>query len=362
MKRPDAALRLPHPVQCIRFILAGLVLLGATGCYYPQAARGHLQLVRLQQPVDQVIADQATSPELRGKLELVLRLREFAGAELELPPGRHYLSYADLGREYVVWNVFAAPEFSLESKSWWYPFIGRQKYRGFFCEQAAQDYASKLREKGWDVYVGGVEAYSTLGWFRDPVLSTFIERDEAALADLIFHELAHQRVFVRGDTEFNEAFAVTVAREGVRRWFAAQQNTAAFEQYASREAGERTMIRLIQQTRQQLADLYAGSARFSSAEIRMHKRELIREFLNRRSEVVSAFPGGDRVDSWQTTSVNNARLNTVSLYHDLVPGFERLLKQCDGDLQRFFDQAKALGGKPKATRHDQLRATLEAVE
>lgn len=205
--------------------LLGLgLLLGAlleTGCqtagYVSQVIRGQHQIWKRQEPIDTLLASEETSPALKHQLALVLQLRRFAEHELKLPANGHYLRYADLQRRFVVWNVYAAPEFSLTPKSWWYPVVGSLDYRGYFSEEKARAHAAELRARGFDTYVGGVTAYSTLGWFRDPVLNTFIHEPEADLADLLFHELAHQRLFIPGDTEFNEAFATAVAEEGTRR-------------------------------------------------------------------------------------------------------------------------------------------------
>jgi predicted aminopeptidase len=210
---------------CALLALAG----GAGGCstFYGQAVRGQWQLLTDTESIPKLIARTNTPPELRAKLELVLSLREFAGRELKLKPNGHYRSYVDVGRRFVVWNVYATPEFSLEDKTWWYPVVGALSYRGYFREDLARQCAERLADRGWDVHVGGIEAYSTLGWFRDPVLNTFIHQPPPHLAETIFHELAHQRVFVKADTEFNEAFATAVAQAGVRRWLAAAGSAAA---------------------------------------------------------------------------------------------------------------------------------------
>src|SRR5262245_50615476 len=195
-----------------------LALASGVGCetasYYGQAIGGQWEIVRGGETSAILLADADTPEALKGKLRVVLQLREFAEKELKLPVDGHYECYADLGRRYVVWNVHGAPEFSLEPKSWWYPVVGRLKYRGYFSEAKAQRYARQLEAEGLDVYVAGVEAYSTLGWFKDPVLNTFLNHDEVDVAETLFHELAHQRLFVRGDTDFDEAFATAVAQEG----------------------------------------------------------------------------------------------------------------------------------------------------
>src|SRR6266699_5283033 len=212
-----------------------LVVVAVSGCqtisFYSQALRGQYQIFAHEKSIEKLLASPQTPDRLKQRLELLRSLRAFADTDLKLPVDGHYRKYADLERPYVVWNVEAAPEFSLEPKSWWYPLVGSLEYRGYFAEENANKYAAWLRSKGYDVFVGGVEAYSTLGWFKDPVLNTFIFNPEPDLAETIFHELGHQRVFARSDTDFNEAFATTVGEEGARRWLRSAGNTTIYESY-----------------------------------------------------------------------------------------------------------------------------------
>ena len=197
--------------------IAGAVL-PLSGCYLLQAAGGQMEISAKREPIAEVIADAATPPQLRARLEYVANARDFASRELGLPDNESYRSYADLDRPYVVWNVFAAPEFSVEPRRWCFPIAGCVVYRGYFSEEAAQHYASRLRRRGDDAAVGGVAAYSTLGHFKDPVLSTMLGWSDAQLAATLFHELAHQVVYVPGDSEFNESFATVVEEAGLERW------------------------------------------------------------------------------------------------------------------------------------------------
>src|SRR4051812_10885006 len=206
-----------------RCILLALSASSLCGCYLIQAATGQMQIVSKRQPIAEVIRDPATSEKLKARLEYVAAARDFASRELGLPDNESYRSYADLGRPYVVWNVFAAPEFSVEPRQWCFPIAGCVVYRGYFSEAAAQRYARKLRRRGDDVAVGGVAAYSTLGHFKDPVLSTMLGWSDAQLAATLFHELAHQVVYVPGDSQFNESFATVVEEAGLERWLAARQ-------------------------------------------------------------------------------------------------------------------------------------------
>lgn len=326
--------------------------------YYAQAVKGQCQILHRQQPLARVTAAANTPPDLRRKLELILELRRFAETNLHLPANGHYLRYADLGREYVVWNVHAAPEFSLEARGWWYPVVGRLTYRGFFDERLASDYAKRLEARGYDTYVGGVEAYSTLGWFRDPVLNTFLDRDEAGLADLLFHELAHQRLFVRGDTEFNEAFAVAVAREGVRRWLRAKGAAATLAKWEAEQRCEEQFVALVQRTRRELGQVYTGTPAAPET-LRERKAAVLAEFRRLAREWQRETGCEDDYGKWLEKPVNNARLNTVATYHDLLPGFERLLRECEGDLERFFNAVERLSKLSKEKRRKALPGGID---
>ena len=299
-------------------LLAGLtmVVLAVSGCrtfkFYSQAIKGQYQIFAHQEPIEKLISDPQTPTRLKGQLELLQRLRSFADQELKLPVDGHYRKYVDVHRPYVVWNVQAAPQFSLEPKTWWYPLVGSLEYRGYFSEKGAQDEADWLKKKGYDVFVGSVEAYSTLGWFKDPVLNTFIYRDEADLAEVIFHELGHQQVFARGDTDFNEAFATVVGQEGARRWLHSEGKTNSYNAYQTALARNNRFVHLIMDTRVRLEKVYGDQrdddGKLKAAEkppaapeqLRAQKQkvfdELRSEYAQLRSEGASAvtkvgFPG-----------------------------------------------------------------------
>jgi predicted aminopeptidase len=355
-----------------------LVLLPAvTGCrtvqFYAQAIHGQCQILHRQESITTILARTNTPPELAGRLRQVLAIRAFAERELKLPANGHYVTYADLGRRFAVWNVYAAPEFSLEAKAWWYPIVGRLKYRGYFDEKSARRLADELRAHGHDVHVGGVQAYSTLGWFHDPVLNTFVFDDDADLAELLIHELAHQRVFASGDTDFNEAFATTVAEEGVRRWLRATR-PEALEEYERETRRKYELVSLITETRTRLQAAYtnhpsavlAGNAERNPdsnpnlnperERLRGSKTAIFAAF--RRDYVALRKSWGlgdsDETDSWLSAPLNNARLNTVETYYRLVPNFRRLLARCEGDLDRFFAQSKRLAALRKERRDEEL--------
>lgn len=339
--------------------LAALILCGCqTFSFYGQAIRGQYQLVADRQPIPDLIQSETTDQKLKEKFELILQLREFAEKELSLPAGEHYLNYVDLHRSNVVWNVYAAGELSLKPKTWWYPIVGKLSYRGFFNEAAAEETAEKLRKENYDVYVGGVDAYSTLGWFKDPVLNTFIHSSERRLASLIFHELAHQRLFVAGDTEFNEAFATAVGEEGVRRWFEAKGDPVQLERVEKDRARRQQFVQLILDTRDQLNAVYESDR--SADEKRFRKKEILAGLRDRYNELkANEWNGFDGYDEWFDGPLNNAQLNTVSTYYTLVPAFHHLLKEANGDFAQFYTAASRLTKLSKPERHQRLAEILK---
>jgi predicted aminopeptidase len=348
-----------------------LVVVCVCGCqtlkYYGQAIKGQYQIVAKRQPIDRVIADPQTSPRLKAQLELVRNLRRFAEQELKLPVKSHYEKYADLERPFVVWNVQAAAQFSLQPKSWWYPFVGRLEYRGYFSEAQARGYSRQLWAKGYDVYVDGVEAYSTLGWFSDPVLNTFVYRAEPELAEVIFHELGHQRVFVHGDTDFNEAFATTVGQEGAERWLRSQGNTNALAAYRVSLQRNNQFVRLILSARSKLEIIY-GDTRDRDGKIKaakeppapperlqQEKQRVFEELRRQYAQFKAQWNGYAGYDGWFAHELNNAQLNTIANYYDFVPGFVELLRSNGGDLEKFYEAAEKLGKLSKEERHQRLR-------
>ena len=319
--------------------LAACLLAGCdTLAYYGQVIGGQMGILAAARPVEAWLADSATPPSLRAKLETAQRIRDFASRELGLPDNGSYRSYAALGRPYAVWNVFAAPEFSVEPKEECFPITGCVAYRGFFSEDAARRHAQALRAQGMDVYVGGVPAYSTLGWFNDPLLSTFIRYPDAQVARLVFHELAHQLVYAPGDTTFNESFAVVVEEEGVRRWLEREGKPAELEAFRAAEARRQRFAERIKATRERLAAIYRE--RFSLEEMRKRKAA---EFDRLRAEYPGVVPA----------EPNNAFLASIALYTERVPELRQVLRE-SGSLSAFYARAKEMaesdrkgrGGKP----------------
>ena len=323
----------------MRLAVALAALLLCSGCetlsYYTQAIGGQLHIMAAARPLDAWLADPATPADLRKRLETAHRIRAYASAELGLPDNDSYTSYADLDRPFVVWNVFAAPEFSVEPKRECFPFSGCVPYRGFFSESAARSEAKRLKREGLDVYLGGVLAYSTLGWFNDPLLSTFIRYPDAQVARLVFHELAHQVAYAKGDTTFNESFAVVVEEEGVRRWLQSQGRTKELATFQAAQARKRAFAVRVKDTRERLAAIYASGA--SPQALRAQKRA---EFDRLRADFPSVVP----------VEPNNAFLASVALYTEMVPGFERLLAESGGDLAKFYGRVRQLAASERSVR------------
>ena len=328
--------------------------------YLLQAAGGEWHVMHARKPIVQVIDDPRTSEPLIRELAEVRAARDFASRELKLPDNASYRTYVEIDRPYVVWNVVAAPELSVQPKRWCFPIAGCVAYRGYFSEDRARAFAAGLRRRGYDVVVEGVPAYSTLGKLPDPVMSTMMRYGGEELAAMIFHELAHQLLYVADDSRFDEAFAVTVENEGLKRWLAYKGQSARIEKLRQQRADERQFIALLRVTRERLAGLYASHAP-RQAKLRGKRRLFIElaadiHALERRLAVHSPL-----YDSWMADGLNNAELASVGTYYDCVPGFERLLRQQNGDLPRFYAAARRLAREPAATRDARLCAGLTAT-
>jgi predicted aminopeptidase len=331
----------------MRALLAMLALLLCAGCesisYYGQAIGGHLRLMAAARPIDSWLGDPSTPAELKARLEVAQRIRQFASGELHLPDNGSYLSYADLGRRFAVWNVFAAPELSIDPRPECFPVTGCVAYRGFYSEDAARRHAAKLRTQGYDVYVGGVLAYSTLGWFDDPLLSTFIRYPDSQVARLVFHELAHQVVYAKHDTTFNESFAVVVEEEGVRRWLQSEGRSAELVAFQEAQARKRELAARIKETRERLKVIYSGS---------LTREQMLEQKRGEFARLRSAFP------QFVPAEPNNAFLVSIALYNELVPALERVLAE-SGNLDNFYERSRKLAASDAA--RTQLRAQLSAM-
>jgi len=344
------------------FIAAAAVLAAAAvgGCstlgYYAQSISGHLAMMRSARPIQEVVADPETPEDLRKRLLRAQEVRAFASSELGLPDNSSYREYADLHRPYVVWNVFATRELSLELKQWCYPVVGCAGYRGYFDRGAAEREAEALRADGYEVNVAGVPAYSTLGWLPDPLLNTFIGGSEGQVASMVFHELAHQVVFVGGDTTFNESFATAVEREGVRRWLAVSNDPALRQSYAEFANRRQDFVDLLLKYRDRLEALYA-SAEPEDAK-RAAKRRLFGELKAEYTLLKVSWGGFAGYDRYFAQELTNAHLASVGAYNMLVPAFDALLVREGGDFPRFYAEVRRLSRLPQGEREAELRGLV----
>lgn len=346
--------------------LSAAVALLLTGCetlgYYRQAVSGQLVLLSQRRPIAQAAQDGDLPATTRRQLQLVQQLREFAARELQLPVEDHYDSYVELGRDFVVWNVFAASPFSLTLQSWCYPVAGCVSYRGYFAEADALRQAQRLQEQGLETYVGGISAYSTLGWFDDPVLSSMLRRDDGQLAGLLFHELAHQRVYAAGDTDFNESFATLVEQEGQQRWLQQQSEPARGELAASvslQRQRQQQFVALVQQSVSELGALYAEP--IPDAERNSRKSELQVRLRQRYAAMKQQWGGYNGYDRWFAGPLNNAQLGTVTTYNRWVPALQALLDRCNGELARFYAEAELLARLSADERRQRLQQLAPAA-
>jgi predicted aminopeptidase len=333
-------------------IAAAIFLVGLTACanfpYYLQSVAGQLDIWSRQQDIESIVARPATPEPLREKLRSVLAIREFASTELALPRNASYRTYVNLERRYAVWNVFATPEFSIKPRQWCFVFAGCVNYRGYFDKADADEFAAGVAAKGYDVFVGGVPAYSLLGYFPDPVLNTFIHYPTPHLARLIFHELSHQVLYVRDDSVFNESFAVAVEHEGSRRWlerYGTAEDRRVFDVITERREG---FLRLIQIYQHRLETLYESS--LAPDEMRAQKAAHFAEMKADYERLKAGWGGFRGYDHWFAQPPSNALLASVGIYTKRVPAFQALLAREGGDLKRFYAAAKALSRMSKPDR------------
>ncbi len=320
-------------------LLATLLPSCQTCRFYGQAISGQWEILRKSRPNTDVVADPATPPLLRRQLTAVEGIRRFASESISLPGDEAYGKYADLGREHVVWVLYAAPEFSLKPKTWYYPAVGEMDYRGYFREQETTSLAAQLKAQTYDVFVGGVDAYSTLGWFYDPVLNTFVNYPDIDLAETIFHELTHHKLFRRGETVFNESLANTVAEEGVKRWLRHEGRLADLMKYQGRLVRRREFYHEIDRSRSNLETLYASD---QPAPVMRRKKAAILAKLRDQFRELHRRWGGRGLESWLHEDINNGHIVSLNIYADKMPAFQKLLAECGGNLDLFFKKAARL--------------------
>ncbi|MEM7081092.1 MAG: aminopeptidase [Pseudomonadota bacterium] len=336
-----------------------VLLLSLSGCgtvgYYAQAAWGQWSLLRARVDVPQLLDDPTLPAATRQRLQVAWQIRDFAASAMDLAPDARYSTFVDLERPYVVWNVFVAPPFDLTAQTWCYPIVGCAPYRGYFREQAARDFAAGYSSRGYDTHVGGVPAYSTLGWFDDPLLSTFIDWPDGDLADLLLHELAHGRVWVNGDVTFNESFASFVGQEGARRWMQTHGAAQALTTWQQRRLVRRRLTQFLLNVKAQFQRGYALAAD-GGVQGEVRKAELLAKmhacYAAHRERL-----GGGRYDELVYRRVNNAYLVSVGTYADDVPAFAALFKREGEDWPRFFAAVEALAELPDTER----RAVVAAL-
>ena len=325
----------------LRIILTVVLLLPLGGCYYMQAAKGQLELNRKREPIEEILQDPETSPQLAARLRLVQDARRFSVDELGLPDNKSYHSYADIERDFVVWNVFAAPEFSMQPKTWCFPVAGCVAYRGYFSQEDAVRESRRLAENGFDVAVGGVAAYSTLGKFNDPIVSSMMNWSDVQLVGVLFHELAHQVLYVKGDSGFNESFATAVEEFGVQRWLESRGQLDEIAAYLEARALRQDLMALVAEARSDLEGLYVDDL---SDEEKRRQKEVRLHRLGDEAAALLQRRGRDGTN-WRNGELNNARLVSLTLYEGRLPEFRALLDECGQDIGCFYEKARALAGR-----------------
>jgi predicted aminopeptidase len=354
-------------MRCIYILIAllasTLLISCADASYYLQSVAGHLQMMHSAQPIEQWLADVRVDAALKQRLALAQRIRSFAVTEIKLPDNASYHRYADLRRRSVVWNVVAASEFSLTLKTWCFPVAGCVGYRGYFHEDAARAQAQELAATGLDVSVYGVPAYSTLGWLNwaggDPLLNTVINYPEGELARIIFHELAHQVLYVENDTLFNESFATAVEQLGAERWLSLHGSATAKNEYAAFDARRRQLRSLALATRLRLAQIYLqNEATAPNRELlRVLKNKVMQDFRADYAQLKTGWGGYAGYDAW-VAGANNAAFAVQAAYDELTPTFVALFERSDRDWLRFYSAVKTLSQMPKEQRSLALQQVL----
>ena len=351
--------------RAIKLLGIAATLLSTVGCstvgYYSQAINGHLKLMRARQPITEVLESDSTSPELRQQLQTLLEARDFAVTELSLPDNDSYSTFVATGRTAVTWNVVAASEFSVQPKTWCFPIAGCVSYRGYFAREEADSYAAELAEQNYDVTVGGASAYSTLGWFDDPVLDTMLRGSDTRYVGTLFHELAHQLLYVKDDSNFNEAFAVFVEQLGTREWLTQRGETERIAQYDASLQRQVDFVNLLKRTRAALQAIYAQE--LPEPAMRAEKvaafEQMRTDYADLKEEQWDGYSG---YDGWFKRDLNNARLVAVSTYRQFIPAFQAMYIEAGEDIERFYEVAKDAADLPKDERREKLEAYMAALD
>ncbi len=346
---------------CILLLLFTIALLTSCndGAYLLQVAKGQWSLMSSAESIDDILTQGTERHDLREQLSKVVTLREFAVSSLDLPDNGSYHKYADLERPYAVWNLVVAPELSLKLNEWCFPVAGCVTYRGYFNEQEAQTKARAFSAQGFDVDVYGVEAYSTLNWFDDPVLNTFLDNDDIQLAGLLFHEMSHQVIYVQNDTVFNESFAKTVELEGLRRWFNGSNSQDLWLECLQREKRSADFNKFLAQVRSDLTQAYASEQ--GNDQKRIAKEQILQDAADDYEVLKERWGGYAGYDLWVQRGLNNARLSSVASYYELVPAFQTLLLQSGNNMGQFYAEVKKLGALPKDERLAKLKSLSPSI-
>ena len=325
-------------IQIIKILIALFLLYTLSACstisYYGQSIQGQVSLLFNRQDINEVLNHPDTPDKLKINLQQAISIRQYASARLALPNNKSYLNYVDVERPYVVWNVFAAPEFSLTPKSWCYPIVGCVSYRGYFAQEDATYEASKLQEENFDVHVGGIAAYSTLGWFDDPLMNTMLHWKQRTLAGLIFHELSHQLIYIKNETSFNEAFSSSVERLGTIQWIL-ESNPQQLNDYLVYLQAQSDFRNLLLNTRQKLEILYKKPV--DSATKREQKQDIIQNLNLEYTELKTRWPENIHFDSWFKKPINNARLTSSMTYLRDIPAFFQFFVEQKGQWPAFYE-------------------------
>lgn len=343
-----------------RILLAGLVAL-LTSCstlsYYHQSVDGHLNIMSRRTSIEGLLKRKDLDPLLRQRLQQALAIRRFASTNMRLPDNGSYRSYVDTGKRYVVWNVIATPALSLRPVVSCFPFVGCLAYRGYYSKARADAAGQALRSKGLDVFVAGVPAYSTLGWFDDPLLNTMLRWGEAQLAGYIFHELAHQLVYVKDDTMFNESFATVVEQVGVERWLKQGADSSALQRWRIGKQRDEQLVELLLQTRKRLQELYA--LKMKDADKLAEKKRIFRAMRQSYRKLRSGWGGYRGFDDFMGRVNGNAHLTLVATYHQWVPAFRRMYAGSGEDIGKFYNEVRRLAELPKQQRTGELQKLLK---
>lgn len=351
-------------ISRLRVLLILGVFVSLTGCstigYYSQAVGGHLKLMRARQPIAEVIESPDTSPELREKLQTLVDARQFAVEELGLPDNDSYSTFVETGRSAVTWNVVAAEEFSVNPKTWCFPVAGCVSYRGYFAREDADQYAAGLATQNYDVTVGGASAYSTLGWFDDPILDTMLRGSDTRYVGTLFHELAHQVLYVKDDSNFNEAFATFVEQVGTRKWLERRGEATRIEQYDASLVRVTDFVQLLRGTRRALQDTFAQE--LDEQAMREEKAAVFDQMRADYEALKESWGGFAGYDNWFKRDLNNARLVAVSTYRRFVPAFYAMYLEAGEDLKKFYEVARVTAELPDDERSERLNAYLAALD